>query len=426
MFEKFKTIKWQVNLIGLVMCLSLFGDLALFASLPVYHLQLGISVVSLGLVFSIHRLIRIPGNPIYGAVMGNYSRKPFFYLGVLFAILSTAGYGVANGLAQLVFFRILWGLAWIFIYLTSMAMVVDQTTQENRGRWMGTLNGWYLAGIAGGSFAGGFLVDLLGFRISMFLCAAFSLLALLILHRFIIETKQERFKFDADVMLPEIKRHFTGIIKGLGKTKQNGTIVLILVIYLIYQFAGEGVALSMLAYSLLERFGSSISVGWWVMGAATVSGLFLAFRYLFSALISPGIGSLSYYRSDGNRFMTTFAGLLIGAISFLLMAYGNQIGWVLFGIFLNAIGGAAMLVSLAAMIGDVSANDSGTNWLGVYAAAGDIGSSLGPLSGYLLLPILGVSSAFLFCSILFLVCSLVLVVFQKNLFRKVNARRLNE
>lgn len=400
------------------MCLSLFGDLALFASLPVYHLQLGISVVSLGLVFSIHRLIRIPGNPIYGAVMGNYSRKPFFYLGVLFAILSTAGYGVANGLAQLVFFRILWGLAWIFIYLTSMAMVVDQTTQENRGRWMGTLNAWYLAGIAGGSFAGGFLVDWLGFRISMFLSAAFSLLALLILHRLVIETKQERFKFDTDVMLPEIKRHFIGIIKGLGKTKQNGTIVLILVIYLIYQFAGEGVALSMLAYSLLARFGSSISVGWWVMGASTVSGLFLAFRYLFSALISPGIGSLSDYRSDGNRFMTTFAGLLIGAISFLLMAYGNRIGWILFGILLNAIGGAAMLVSLAAMIGDVSAHDAGANWLGVYAAAGDIGSSLGPLSGYLLLPILGVSSAFLFCSFLFLICSLVLVLFQKKSVQK--------
>ena len=401
------------------MCLSLFGDLALFASLPVYHLQLGISVVSLGLVFSIHRLIRIPGNPIYAAVMGNHSRKPFFYLGVLFAILSTAGYGVSDGLAQLIFFRILWGLAWILIYLTSMAMVVDQTSQKNRGRWMGTLNAWYLTGIAGGSFAGGFLVDLLGFRISMFLCAAFSLLALLILHRLVIDTKQERFRFDADVMLPEIKHQFVGIIKSLGKIKQNGRIVLILIVYLIYQFAGEGVALSMLAYSLMERFGSSISVGWWVMGAATVSGLFLAFRYSFSALISPKIGSLSDNRADGNRFTTTVAGLLIGAISFLLMAYGNQIGWVLFGILLNAIGGAAMLVSLSAMIGDVSTHDMDTNWLGIYATAGDIGSSFGPLSGYLLLPILGVPSVFLLCSILFLTCGIVLIVFQKNLFKKV-------
>ena len=189
MLDKIKTINWQVNLIGLVMCLSLFGDLALFASLPVYHFQLGISVVSLGLVFSVHRLIRIPGNLVYAAVMGNFSRKPFFYLGVFLAILSTAGYGIADGLAQLVFFRILWGLAWILIYLTSMALVVDQTTQENRGRWMGVLNAWYLAGIAGGSFAGGFLVDLVGFRISMFICVVFSLLGLFVLYRMVLETK---------------------------------------------------------------------------------------------------------------------------------------------------------------------------------------------------------------------------------------------
>ena len=85
-----------INILGLAICVSMLGDLALFAALPVKGQILGISLAQVGILLGIHRLIRIPGNAI-GAVFINRSRrKPFFLAGMGLAVLSTAGYYTTN------------------------------------------------------------------------------------------------------------------------------------------------------------------------------------------------------------------------------------------------------------------------------------------------------------------------------------------
>lgn len=387
-----------VNAIGLAMCLSLFGDLALFASLPTNIMVKGITVANLGLVFGIHRLIRIPGNSIGGFFINRSRRRPFFLAGMVLALLSTLGYALLDGLGWMIASRLVWGLAWICIYISSMTMVVDCTTAENRGKYMGVLNSWYLVGIAGGSLAGGMLADQLGFELAMLICGGLTLLGLLAAVVWVPETKLTQPAPISAAEAPPVERTLARISRQLKQAPGFG---IILMIYMINQFAGEGVALSMLSYLLKERFGRGFDIGMVVVGAASLSGLLLALRYVTSALLAPRIGTVSD-RHDPQRRWTIFAGLAAGVISLLMIGYGRHLAVIVAGMVLNAFSGSAMMTALAAAVADRSTANSQGNMIGLYATAGDIGSALGPMMGYWLLNFRPVNDVFLLCAILFI------------------------
>jgi MFS family permease len=82
---------------GLAVCLSLFGDLSLFASLVTRADVLGLSLGAVGIMLSVHRLIRIPGNPLGGALLDRWGRRRLFILGMALATISTAAYGLVRG-----------------------------------------------------------------------------------------------------------------------------------------------------------------------------------------------------------------------------------------------------------------------------------------------------------------------------------------
>lgn len=87
----------QVHVIGLIVCLSLFGDLTLFAVLPTHFAAVGVSLANVGILLSVHRLIRVPGSPIAGVLMDRWGRKRFMIAGLVFAVIATSGYGLVQG-----------------------------------------------------------------------------------------------------------------------------------------------------------------------------------------------------------------------------------------------------------------------------------------------------------------------------------------
>lgn len=397
-----QSLKRLTHLMGAAMALSLFGDLALFASLPTNTSAAGVAVGSLGLVFGIHRLIRIPGNTLGGRLIHRAPRRPFFLLGMVLALLSTLGYAMAQGLAWLLVSRVVWGTAWILIYISGMTMMVDATTPENRGKWMGLYNTWYLIGIAGGSLSGGLIADLIGFRNAMLVCAAFTLLGLLMAVFGVPETQ----KAQVD---DSIRAHTKtdDKVSLLPLLKASPGLLVILLIYLVNQFAGEGVALSMLSLLLKERLGNAFTLGRWMVGAASLSGILLAMRYLLSAFLSPVIGAVSD-RIDPGRIKVIIAGLLIAAVSMVVIAYGHSLGWLLGGMLLNALSGSTLMVALAAYLGDHSTPATQSRLIGLYATFGDTGSALGPMFGYWLLTFGSISRVFVVCAVLFGACIVLL------------------
>jgi len=379
--SKHNSPKFIINTLGLAVCVSLLGDLALFAALPVKAEILGVSLTQVGILLGFHRIIRIPGNSIGAYFINRSKRKPFLMAGMGLAVLSTAGYSLAYGFWFFLLTRLFWGIAWILIYITSMTILMDVTTPQNRGKWSGVYNTWYLVGIASGS---------------------------LIFWVFVPETQQQS-NGSGETIKPKPYRWWQIILQTWGKMWQHIRTIpgldAVIVIYMVHQFAGEGVAISTFSLLLLERFGSEFSLGWAVLGAASLGGSIIALRFILSAILSPLLGKLSD-RSLGRKTVILI-GITAGIISFLIFAYGRTFGVILIGIVVNALSGSSLMVGLAATLGDLSPPGKQGELIGAYATAGDIGSAAGPLFAYLVLPLLSLSSVYLVCSVLFMGCLLV-------------------
>ncbi len=160
--------------LGLAVCLSLFGDLTLYAVLPSEREAIGLSLAAVGVMLGANRLIRIPSNPLAGALFDRFGRRRLFLLGMGLGVASTLGYGSVTGVLPFLAMRILWGIAWTLINIGGITMIHDISTPQNRGRLAGAYNAWMLAGFAIGPLLGGFLVDSIGFRATMRLYAALA------------------------------------------------------------------------------------------------------------------------------------------------------------------------------------------------------------------------------------------------------------
>jgi MFS family permease len=391
--------------VGIALALSLLGDLALFASLPANVDVVGISVTNLGLVFSVHRLIRIPGNAIGGILINPARRRPFFLMGMVLAVVSTLGYGLSHNLGFMILARLCWGIAWILLYISSITMLIDVTNKQNRGKWVGIYNTWYLIGIAGGSLLGGVLSDWIGFQKAMFLCSALTFIGLLEAAVYLPETFSPKGTDETFTGKSVPKKAFALRFSGLEELFSRPGIPLVMFTYLVNQFAAEGVALSVLSILLKNRFGSEVYLGSVVLGIISLSGFLLALRYVLSASLSPLLGAFSDKDQRG-RFQLLLLGLVISVLSFFSIGYGQQLWTVLTGILLNAIGGAGLLASLSALLGDLSPQNQEGKVTGMYATAGDVGSALGPMFAYFLLAIFHISIVFTMCAVLFLLCML--------------------
>ena len=378
--------------IGIAATLALLGDLALFASLPLNVEVVGLAVANLGLVFSIHRILRLFGNPLVGVLINQRRRRPFFFLGMTLATLSTLGYVFANGLPVMIISRLLWGSGWSLVFLTSMAIVMDVTEESNRGRWMGTFNTFYLIGIAFGSLLGGFLSDWIGFRMAMVVCVVLTVLggiqAVIFLPETLVKQQEEESKVNEEknVFFDRVRAYFQTIFSTRG-------LPVLLLIYMGKQFAAEGIALSLLAIMLQVHFGDGVTVLGLLIGIASLNGLMLAFRYLLSALLSPILGSLSDRMKNGRYWLLAFS-LAVSVISFGMIAWCRSLPWIIFAMVLNAIDGAGSHVALGAMVANRAPKASMGKVLGLYATAGDLGSAFGPMYGYYMLNFVAVGNVF--------------------------------
>ena len=114
--------------LGLAICLSLFGDLSLYAVLAGQADVVGLSLAAVGIMLGVNRLIRIPLNPLAGAFYDRFDRRRLFLLGMAIGSLSVAGFSIARGFWPFLLTRLGWGIAWTLINVGGMTMVLDVST----------------------------------------------------------------------------------------------------------------------------------------------------------------------------------------------------------------------------------------------------------------------------------------------------------
>jgi MFS family permease len=381
--------------LGFAVALSLLGDLALFATLTTQLDVLGLNMAQAGILLSVHRLIRIPGNPLAGVWMDRLGRRPLLILGMVLAVASTASYGIVSGFWPLLLGRVGWGMAWTLLNVGGLNMVLDLSTSQNRGRLAGIYNAWVWVGYGLAPLLGGFLVDTVTLRPAMLILAGVTGLGLIAAILALPETLPiEKRAPKGDGRLAalwlagrDLLVHYPAVRRGM-------------VLFALIQFAGDGIVLSSLTLLISQRLGSAVTLVGLVIGTVSLSGGLLTLRSALAGFTGPLAGQLSDRRFT--RPQVIAAGLGLGAISFGLLAFGPNLGLLLVGVIVGAVAGGMLATMLPAYLGDVAPPDQRGAALGAYATFGDSGSMLGPFLTLALAPLIGLAPVYLFAAGIFL------------------------
>ncbi|MFN2146543.1 MAG: MFS transporter, partial [Anaerolineales bacterium] len=164
--KKPRSSRFILNLLGIGTALSLLGDATLYTVLPHPDIssQLGITLSMVGLLLGANRAIRLIVNGPVGVLYDRMPRRGLLVAALSLGAGSSIFYAVGHGFWPLLLGRIFWGLSWSLLWVGGNTVVLDVSTEENRGRNSGIYQMWFFIGVAGASFFGAVLTDMFGFR----------------------------------------------------------------------------------------------------------------------------------------------------------------------------------------------------------------------------------------------------------------------
>jgi len=164
-----------VALSGSVIGLGLLGDTLLYAVLPLYHVELGMSLAMVGVLLSLNRWTRLLANSLVAGIGEHVGARRMMILAALGSVVSTTCYGLDGGDGLQIAARILWGISFAALNLGSLAYAVAD--RANAGKRVGASRG--LIGVIQAScfIGGGLLVLQVGPRHVFLVLGALTLLA---------------------------------------------------------------------------------------------------------------------------------------------------------------------------------------------------------------------------------------------------------
>lgn len=362
--------------LGTATAFSLVGDMMLYAVLPSQTRAAGIGSSALGIILSANRMVRLAANAAAGMVYDRVGCRQPYLLAMALAVVSTFGYAVAWGFWPLFGARLIWGVAFSLITVGAFSMLVDTTTEADRGRTIGRYQSIVQFGTLLAFLVSGLLTDLIGYRRTLVIFTALTGLGWVVAFCALEETRRER--------PVEVSTSRQGRLLSLP-------FLLACHAHFVISFAGNGVLMSTLGFFLREEVE---------LGVASATGALLALRRLVFMVGAPLSGRLS--DRLGDRQLVAMSGTLASLMGFVVLAAGRGVPAIAGGVVFVALGEAILLPSLAALAGDLAPPQRRGALLAGFATAADLGGAAGPLVGYTLATTLGLRWAYLLCALLML------------------------
>lgn len=365
----------------------------MYAVLPTHTAVAGVTLVSVGLLLSANRWVRLAANNVVGWLSDRQSKRQIFVAALFLGALSTAVYAFTSGFWPLFAGRLLWGIAWAGIWVAGNGIILTTAPLAVRGKWVGYYQISFFLGAASGAFLGGLLTDWLGYHQAMMAAAALSFLGALQAGVFLpkeigdwgleIGGKQLPISDLQSPVSPPIR--WPELISATAVLGINRLVV-------------AGIFVSTLGLYLAGLWGESVQVYGRTIGVATLTGLALSANTLISMLFTPLIGSLS--DRAGSRWQVVGGGLLPGIVGFGLLALSLPFS-LLLGLPLASITNSSNQGLSTALMGDLSGGKRHGRSLGALYTVGDLGSAIGPMLAFAVLPVWGISVLYSLNTVLF-------------------------
>jgi DHA1 family inner membrane transport protein len=120
---------------GLVIAVAMIGDTLLYAVLPLYHDEFGVSLAMVGVLLSLNRWIRLFANSGVAAIGERVGPHALMVMSAIGSVVSTTLYGLIDSEAVQVAARILWGVSYASLNLSTLAYAVSD--RANAGKRVG-------------------------------------------------------------------------------------------------------------------------------------------------------------------------------------------------------------------------------------------------------------------------------------------------
>jgi DHA1 family inner membrane transport protein len=330
--------------------LSLPADTVLYLLLPMYAAQFGVSLAEAGMLLAANRLVRIAGYGWVARFYARYGDRPTCTLAVVAAAFCGLGYATLSGFWALLPLRLMWGLCFAALNLSTQALAT--AIPFGAARRSGRSRAFIAMGPVLALPLGAALAYWAGPRPIFFVLAVISLLAVGVTRR-----------------LPAAP-HPVG--KPTRRFKWPNSLD-------AWSFM-EGLTLDGLFIIGLSYLGKDLLPG----GAVIVAGVLLALRYLAEILLSPVGGHLAE-RFGAERLLVMLS--LFTAVA--LMGFGA--GWLWSCAAVIVVLRALQLPLLAPIVARRTPGPERVRALAARSVWRDIGAGTGPMLAGLLLPVIAPS-----------------------------------
>jgi MFS family permease len=302
------------------------------------------------------------------------------------ALASTSGYLVSDSLWSLLVSRVLWGIAFSLLYVGGIAIMLDHSTDADRGRTVGFYQSLLQLGTLLGLVLSGFLTDLLGYRGTLAMYVPLTAVGLGVAVWVLREGDASPAR---EVKAVEPGAEPLGTLATLRRLDPR----LLAPAYVCFatHFAGSGVLAATLGM-YLKTLASEPGGGSWLVPVASLTGILLAVRRLAGMIEAPIAGHL--LDRFGDRRVVAAAGVLVILAGFVTLAGGRGVALVITGVVLVSVGEGFSQPAVVVWTGDGAPPHLRGVVMGGLSTAGDLGAALGPLVAYALLETAGLRSAY--------------------------------
>ena len=377
--------------------LSIMGDSAIYAVLPLYVGVVGISLSNAGILMGINRIVRLFSNSVCGYLFDFGNQKKLFvaslFLGSSFSII----FGLFSGFPILFFARVLWGIAWSGILIGGTSILAEETTPANRGRWIGIHYFWISVGNVCGYVLGGFLSDIIGFQPTMIVNGLFSLGGAFFALFFLPDTKNPQ----------KEKISFSSFRKN-SILKIDLTLALYASLLGLSRLIFAGFIVTLLSVITREKISPFITV----VGISTLTGLIAGIRTSAEMSLTPFAGFIS--DKFKNRLFVIIISLLFGIAGLILLSLGSPY-MIILGLLICTIPSASIAVIIRTLVGDYAAekNNQGRA-MGFVMTVGDLASAVGPIFAFRILPYVTMDMIFRLMALILVFFIFVIIAYMKK------------
>jgi len=365
-----KSSRFILNLLGVGTAVSLLGEATLYTVLPHPDIftQFGITLSMVGVLLGANRAARLVLNGPVGILYDRMPRRGLLIAALSIGTGSSIFYAVGNGFWPLLLGRVFWGLAWSLLWVGGNSVVLDVSTEENRGRNSGIYQMWFFIGIASASFFGAILTDVFGFRGGQWISAVVIAATALAWFFFLPETRIK----DAATVDTTKEADRSAMIRLPWKVIGVTSFTVFLSRFMVW-----GVLAATAILWLSGIFGDGAQIATLFVPIATLTGLYTALRSLISIGSTRLVGSVS--DRLGRRWPILALAMTFGCLGVWLMS-GEIPGLALLGAFLVPIAGSSTETLIPAIAGDRVPKDLRSRALGLINTAGDLGAMIGPFA----------------------------------------------